>query len=193
MAEIELPEPLEGKNDRFYGVIAVSVALLSAFLAITKVKSDNINQAMVQSKADAVDTWNEYQAKKLKLYLYEATVVQSRAIRSVVPGPAGEQLDRDMQAYVTDIERYKTEVPALMKKAKDFEAKGEELNFTDDQFDLTEAFLSITLALMAVAALTKKRWLLLGALAPASFGVVMGLSGLLGWGIHPDFLTKLLS
>jgi len=28
---------------------------------------------------------------------------------------------------------------------------------------------------------------------PTVFGVLMGLAGLLGWNIHPDALTKLLS
>jgi hypothetical protein len=31
------------------------------------------------------------------------------------------------------------------------------------------------------------------ALVPSGFGVLMGLSGLIGWGIHPDSLIKLLS
>jgi hypothetical protein len=44
-----------------------------------------------------------------------------------------------------------------------------------------------------VASLTELPWLYLTALVPSSFGVLMGLAGLLGWGLHPDALIKLLS
>ena len=63
----------------------------------------------------------------------------------------------------------------------------------DDQFDLSDAMLALAISLMAVTALTQKRWLCVLALFPTVFGVIMGLAGLLGWHIHPNALTKLLS
>jgi len=68
-----------------------------------------------------------------------------------------------------------------------------ELNYHDDQFDLSDAMLALAISLMAVTALTQKRWLFVLAMFPTLFGVIMGLAGLLGWHIHPDSLTKLLS
>jgi hypothetical protein len=53
--------------------------------------------------------------------------------------------------------------------------------------------LALAISLMAVTALTQKRWLFVLALFPTVFGVVMGLAGLLGWHLHPNLLTKLLS
>ena len=63
-----------------------------------------------------------------------------------------------------------------------------ELNFHDDQFDLSDAMLAIAISLLAVTALTQKRWLFFIAMVPTFFGVLMGLAGLLGWHVHPDFL-----
>ena len=68
-----------------------------------------------------------------------------------------------------------------------------QLNFHDDQFDLSDAMLALAISLLAVTALTQKRWLFVLAMFPTVFGVVMGLAGLLSWHIHPDSLTKLLS
>ena len=48
-------------------------------------------------------------------------------------------------------------------------------------------------ALLAMTALTHKRWLYWVALVPTVGGVVMGLAGLLGWHLHPDALARLLS
>jgi uncharacterized membrane protein YccC len=53
--------------------------------------------------------------------------------------------------------------------------------------------LAIAISLLAVTALTQKRWLFIIAMVPTFFGVLMGLAGLLSWNIHPNFLTKLLS
>ena len=36
--------------------VAISVAIISVFMAVSKVKDDNIVQAMLQAKSDAVDT-----------------------------------------------------------------------------------------------------------------------------------------
>ena len=60
----------EAKN-RLNNLVAISVAIISVFMAVTKVKDDNIVQAMLQAKSDAVDTWNEYQSKKLKHHMAE--------------------------------------------------------------------------------------------------------------------------
>ena len=53
--------------------------------------------------------------------------------------------------------------------------------------------LALAISLLAVTALTQKRWLFVLAMVPTGFGVVMGLAGLLGWSIHPNLLTRLLS
>src|SRR2546421_555457 len=69
---------------------------------------------------------------------------------------------------------------------KDYDAA----NFRDDQFDLSDALLAIAISLLAVTALTHKRWLYAVAMVPTAFGILMGLSGLLGWSIHPTRLIQ---
>lgn len=66
-------------------------------------------------------------------------------------------------------------------------------NFRDDQFDLADALLVIAISLLAVTALTHLWWMYFVALVPPGFGVLMGLAGLLGWGLHPTALIQLLS
>ena len=58
---------------------------------------------------------------------------------------------------------------------------------------ITVALLAIAISVLAVTALTHFWWLYFIALVPTGFGVLMGLSGLAGWGIHPDALIRLLS
>ena len=58
---------------------------------------------------------------------------------------------------------------------------------------LSDALLAIAISLLAVASLTQLRWLYLLSLVPSGFGVLMGLAGLVGWHLHPDALSALLS
>jgi len=67
------------------------------------------------------------------------------------------------------------------------------LNYRDDQFDLSDTLIALAISLLALTSLTHKRWLFGFAMIPTAFGVLMGLAGLLGWHIHPDAITAMLS
>lgn len=173
--------------------IAVTVALLSSFLAVTKVKDDNVVQAMLQAKTDAVDTWSEYQSKRIKHHLIELGLDQAVALQAGASARGIAQLKDQARSYASEMTRYQAEETGLRNKAKGFEALYDSFNFKDDQFDLSDAALSISLGMLAVTALTAKRWLLGVSWLIAAFGVLMGLAGLLGLRLHPAWLTKLLS
>lgn len=180
-------------KDRLNNWVAISIAILAAFMAVTKVKDDNIVQAMLQAKSDAVDTWGEYQAKRIKEHLLELGREQTITTQFTAPPQVLPRIDEQLKRYETQIANYKDQEAELKKKAQGLEAQYDSLNYRDDQFDLSDACLSVSMALLAVTALTKKKWLLGVSLTSGTFGVVMGIAGLVGWKLHPDWLTKLLS
>ncbi len=176
--------------------VALAVAVLATFMGISKVKDDNIVQAMLQAKSDAVDTWSEFQAKSTKQHLARVTEDQfkvQRAITGTHDPAAARLLEGRIAFYHTEQTRYEGEKNDLEKKAKGLEAQYDALNLHDDQFDLSDAILSIAVALLAVTALTRERWLFVVAMVAAAGGLLMGVAGLLGWHLHPTALTRLLS
>lgn len=179
-------------NYRLNNWVAVSVAIISAFLAVTKIKDDNIVQAMLLAKSNAVDTWSEYQSKKIKHHLAELGENQTQAIRVALKKDSDE-LKKQNRSYASAITRYENEEQELTEKAKAYEKEYDRLNFRDDQFDLSDAMLSISLAMLAVTSLTGRRWLFNLSWIFAGFGFVMGMAGLLGFNFHPGWLTSLLS
>jgi hypothetical protein len=173
--------------------VAITVALLATFMGVCKVKDDNIVQAMQQAQADKLDHWNFYQARNIRQELAEAAATQLRLAKA---GRPPEQA----AAYDEAIARYDAKATAEGQKKAELKAQAEQdqktydsLNYRDDQFDLSDAALAIAIALLAVASLTKLWWMVWVSWVPTAFGVLMGLSGLLGWAFHPDALTKLLS
>ena len=185
--------PESTSRDRLNTWVAICVALLASFMAVTKVKDDNIVQAMLQAKSDAVDTWSEYQSKSIKHHLVELGRSQAIVLSSTVAQDARPKWDEQVKYYESEMSRYKNEEEELKSKAREFESQYDALNFRDDQFDLSDAVLSVSIATLAMTALTRKKWLLWISLVFGAFGVVMGMAGLLGLSIHPNWIIKLLT
>ena len=179
------------EDKRLNNLVAVTVVILTVFMAITKTKDDNINQAMQKAKADAVDAWAEYQFARVKLHVDENGLNQLRLLES------GGQIAKELAAkqaaeYEADIKKYEARSTETMAKAKALETEYDRLNFRDDQFDMSDAFLSIAIALSAVAALVDAFWLLYVAWGSGAFGILMGTSGFLGYNLRPEWIASLL-
>ena len=185
--------PAEG---RFNSIIALAVAVTATFTALCNVKDGNVVQAMAQDQSAAVDQWSYYQAKGTKQNLAEAVLDQltlERELRSELPTSARQHLDQKIAEYTQRVKTYEREKGQIKASAEELQRDYDRLNVHDDQFDLAEALLSVAIALFGITALTRKRMLLLFAAVLAGLGMVFGLAGFLRWGIHPDFLTRLLS
>ena len=183
----------DARSARLNAIVAITVAVLATFMSICKVKDDNIVQAMQRAQADRLDQWSFYQARNIRQEVAMASVEQLKLAR-LGRAPA------EAAAYDAAIARYE-QLAAEQSRKKDeskqlatqAQASYDALNFHDDQFDLSDAALSLAIALLAVTALTHQRWLYAATWLPIGFGVFMGLSGLLGWHFHPDALVRLLT
>lgn len=173
--------------------VAITVALLATFMGICKVKDDNIVQGMQQAQADKLDHWNFYQARNIRQDVATATATQLRL--AAAGAPASQQ-----ESYRGAIASYETLAADQGRKKEDLRAQAEQdqknydaLNYRDDQFDLSDALVALAISLLALTALTQKRWLFFLALAPTFLGVLMGLAGIFGWNLHPDAIARMLS
>jgi len=186
----EAVEKAKESNDNLNNLIAVLVALLATFMALCNIKDGNIVQAMSQEQAKAVDQWAYYQAKGMKQNLAESVLDQLQLRKAEGSGAALPLIDKEIATYTQQVKKYDKEKADIKKGAQ---AEYDRLNVHDDQFDMSEATISIAIALLGVSALTRKKWLVGLAILFAAFGVLMGLAGFFSWGIHPDAFAKFLS
>ncbi|SRR5258708_17563750 len=176
--------------------IAILVAVAASFVALCNVKDGNIVQAMQQAQANSVDAWSYYQAKSTKQNIAEGFIDQlsvQRDSQANLSNEARAVLERKIAEYAAKAKQYEAEKQKIKQSAEDFQKDYDRLNFRDDQFDMAEASLSLSIALFGVTALTQRRWLLLVAVIFAAFGLALGVSGFMGYNIHPSFIAKLLS
>jgi len=181
------------KPSHLNSAVAILVALTATFMAICNVKDGNVTQAMAQSQAQAVDTWSYYQAKSIKQHLAEQTVDNLRIQRALAPPAMAPMLDAKIAEYEKQAKKYDGEKKQIQAQAEGYQKEYDRLNFHDDQFDMSDAALSVAIALFGITALTQKRWLIIVAIVFMLLGVLMGLAGFFGWAIHPNSFAKFLS
>ncbi|HXU30602.1 MAG TPA: DUF4337 domain-containing protein [Thermoanaerobaculia bacterium] len=178
-------------------VIALMVALIATFMAVCNIKDGNICQTMAQQQAKAVDSWSYYQAKSMKQNLAESVLdqlsFQKESSGDRLSPTVATLLDQKIAAYAAKVKKYESEKDEIKATAEGAEAEYERLGLHDDQFDISEAALSIAIALLGVSALTRKKWLVYLALFFALSGLFFGMAGFLGWNFHPEAVAKVLT
>ncbi len=181
-----IQEPLEqaGKN-KINSMVALFVAITATFMALCNVKDGNIVQAMSQAQAHAIDAWSYYQAKSTKQAGAENTLALLKLQQPALP-------DSIIKKYENEVSRYETEKAVIKKQAEAFAKEYDDINLFDDQFDMTDALLTISIAMLGIASLTQKKWLLYFASFVSLLGLIFGIAAFLKISLHSDFVSKIL-
>ena len=158
--------------------VATTVVILSVSMALTNIKDGNIVQNMQAAQATQVDTWNEYQATRLKLHMEEIAEAQG--------GPAAVKATPEIAKYTKE---------AAELRAQALAAKGDydRNNYRDDQFDLSDGLASIALATTAISALVEMWGLLYVGWATGALSILFMVAGFAQLPIHPDSIIGFLT
>ena len=165
--------------------VALFVAITATFMALCNVKDGNIVQAMSQAQAHSIDSWSYFQAKSTKQSIAENTLEEIKLQNA--PGSAGI-----VKKYEAQIARYEKEKGEIKLQAEGFQKEYDDINLFDDQFDMTEALLTISIAMFGISSLTQKRWLLWFAATVSGIGIILGLTAFMKISLHSDFVSKIL-
>lgn len=186
----ELSETIESvitkpNDEKVNSKIAILVAITATFMALCNVKDGNIVQAMSQAQAHSIDAWAYYQAKSTKQFIAENTLDTFK----MNPKSASADL---LKKYEDRIKQYEKEKNEIKIKAEGFQKEYEDLNVFDDQFDMTDAFLSIAIALFGITALTQKKWLFYFSCGLSGIGIFYGLAAFFQVSLHSEWMAKIL-
>ena len=181
-----IQEPIEqaGKS-KINSMVALFVAITATFMALCNVKDGNIVQAMSQAQAHAIDSWSYFQAKSTKQSIAENTVELVK--QQINPGS-----NEIIKKYEEQIDRYEKEKTVIKKQAEGFQKEYDDINLFDDQFDMTEALLTISIAMLGITSLTQKKWLLWFASTVSLIGILLGLAAFMKISLHSDMISKIL-
>jgi hypothetical protein len=173
------------KESKINGRVALWVAIIATFMALCNIKDGNIVQAMSQAQAHSIDSWSYFQAKSTKQNIAENSLELLKAQKLA----GTEDLAKKLEDKIATYEKEKAEIKT---QAEGYQKEYDDINVFDDQFDMTEAFLSIAIALLGVTALTQKKWLLYFSATIGLMGIIFGLTAFFKISLHSDFISKIL-
>lgn len=167
-----------GEGHHFVSRVAVTTAILSTLGAVGGYEAGHTQNAALLQKNEAAiqktaasDQWGAFQAKNVELIM--ATLA--------LPDAAGEERERIRQ----DIDRFKRQKADIKLAAEGFEVAAREAEkrsqvhmHIHERWALATMLLQISIALSAIALLTRKKWLLYGIYGAAAIGVGYGAMGL---------------
>jgi hypothetical protein len=168
-----------GDKDRFAGKIAVMTAVLATVGALfsymggaTQANAGLYKNNAAIRKTEASNQWNYFQAKSTKQALAE----QARDLLADDRKPA-------YQARVDRYEKEKADIKAsadrLEDEARQWDQQSEAQMHLHHRWAQATTALQISIALAAIALLTRRKWLEWGVLGVAGVGMLMGGAALL--------------
>lgn len=181
-----IQEPIENSNkSKINSRVALFVAITATFMALCNVKDGNIVQAMSQAQANAINSWSYFEAKSTKQSITEKSLDLLKAENK----PEYQNL---IKSYEEQIARYDKEKAGIKLQAEGFQKQYDAINLFDDQFDMTDALLTISIALFGITSLTQKKWLLYFSSIVSLIGIILGITAFLKISLHSDFVSKIL-
>jgi hypothetical protein len=168
-----------GSKDSFSGQIAVMTAILATVGALfsymggaTQANAGLYKNNAAIKKTEASNQWNYYQAKSSKQNLSELAV-------AIVA-------DDKKAQYLAEVERYKKEkaeikvaADKLEAEAKDWDQQSDAQMHLHHRWAQATTALQISIALAAIALLTRRKWLEWGMFGVAALGVALGAAAML--------------
>lgn len=196
MSDLEeaISESLENAHEsKLNSKIAIFVAITATFMAICSIKGGNIGQNMAKVQSSAVNNWAYFQSKSTKQNLTENTIdILNSQLLSVSASDVRTEIEKKIEGYKEKVIRYEKEKNEIKAAAEADEKAYEDMNVFDDQFDMTEAILSISIAMFGLSALTQKKKLFIFALTLSSLGLILGLSAFFKISLRLDFISNIL-
>lgn len=166
----ELREHAEHAREPFDKIVAGTMAIIAALLAVVSVAGQHYNTEQLLMQEQATDRWAYYQAKDIRHYVAEATkdlLTQSHA---------GDAL---VSRYGKDSLRYKDDQANIKEEAEKLEKERDVSAHKAHKFHYGEVFLEVAIVLLSLSILTKRRPLALFGAASALVGVIWASTGIL--------------
>jgi hypothetical protein len=166
-------------KDSFAGTIAVMTAILATIGALfaymggaTQANAGLYKNNAAIKKTEASNQWNYYQAKSSKQNLSELAV-------ALVADDRKPQYKDEVERYKKEKAEIKLAADKLEAEALDWDKKSDAEMHLHHRWAQATTALQISIALAAIALLTRRKWLEWGMFGVAALGVALGGAALL--------------
>ena len=167
----------EEKKEPWLNLLALTTIILAVCATLATFKGGGYSTRSVLSQSQASNKWSYYEAKSMKLNLYEISKDQMELeAKAAAPARAAE-LQKKVEDYAKRVARYDQEKSQIQADALDLEKRRDEAQKHSGAFGIAVIFLQISILLSSIAALLKKQpvwWL---GLAVGAVGILYFING----------------
>jgi len=171
MEEIEVPtehlqeqlnERAHESEEKWILKVALSAAILAVFAAITALMAGHYsNEAMIE-QLQASDQWSYYQAKGIKFAVLDSKIDLLHQMGKEINHKDQEKADQ-----------YKEEQKEIDKTAREKESLSSEYLELHNKLARGVTVFQIAIAICAISALTKRKWLWFGSILLGIAGIIL--------------------
>ncbi len=161
-------------KDSFAGAIAVSTAILATVGALfsymggaTQANAGLFKNNAAIKKTAAANQWNYYQAKSGKQNLAELAL-------ALVPEDRKPQYQQEIERYKKEKDKIKADADKLEDESADWDKRSDAELHVHHRWAQATTALQVSIALAAIALLTRRKWLEYGMFGVAGIGLVLG-------------------
>ena len=163
-----------GDKDSFAGTIAVSTAILATIGALfsymggaTQANAGLFKNNAAIKKTEASNQWNYFQAKSSKQNLAEFAL-------ALVPEERKPQYQQEIERYKKEKDKIKADAEKLESESTDWDKRSDSELHVHHRWAQATTALQVSIALAAIALLTRRKWLEYGMFGVAGIGLVLG-------------------
>ncbi len=163
----EVEEHVHHAQDPFDKIVAGTMAIIAALLAVVSVLAQHYNTDTVLNQQFASDQWALYQGKDIRRYLAQTTHDSLGALKG----------DAAMSSHYSDESaKYRKQATEIQQKAREFEKERDKTARLAGRFDIGEVFLELAIVFSSLAILTKRRMLFTLGVSSGLIGAVVALT-----------------
>jgi hypothetical protein len=155
--------------------ISLAISILAVLVAMVTVIGHSTHTKAVLMQGKATDTWNEYQAKRIRQESL-AVVVDQMSLQATVDAKATAA---KIVEYKDHIAKWKVDLKEESDTAKEYEEKVERAEQMAKRFDFGEALLQISVVLSSITLFTRRRSFFMGGLLLGAIGLAVAASAYL--------------
>jgi hypothetical protein len=160
----EVEEHVHHAQDPFDKIVAGTMAIMAALLAIISVLGQHFNTEELLLQGKASDQWAYYQAKDIRRFTAEATRDLASDLKPGAP---------EIGTYNQLANRYKNDSQRVQDTAREFEHERDKKGRQATRFHFAEIFVEVAIVFASLSILTKTRPFFLAGIVAAAIGIII--------------------
>lgn len=173
----------ERRGPAWVTFLSLTTAFIAALAAVASLQAGGLANEGILLKSEAIlaeseltDTWGEYQARNMKAYLFDTQA-------ALMPPDKAADATKHAERERSEASKFRARAEELRGKVEGKNEESERAMDRHETFARAVTIFQIAIAMSAIAALTRRKWLWWASLAGGAAGVAFLVVGFLG--THP--------